>query len=115
MLELRKRADKSGDEPEPGTAWPLQHVEVTGDLPAKHNFADTFVARAIHEGYLSVENMRIGTTVNYDRDPVITGDAFILHLVDGDVRYRIIDHPGRYADPDGGPDIVIHEYTCELD
>lgn len=49
MLELRKRADKSGKQNKDGS-WPLTHVELVGDAPKQHNFANTFVARATADG-----------------------------------------------------------------
>lgn len=137
MLSLRKVADTSkgervvrfdvetgerklvnpateGNEHEP---WPLASVELVGDAPAKHNFADSFVARAMQDGYLELANPRAEATevdgVSYERSPVMTGDEIVLHLANGDVRYKVLEPPGRYRDDDGSVR-VSHEYRCRL-
>ncbi len=118
MLELRKRADKSGPAPdlEAGESWPLARVELVGEAPAQHNFADSFVARAIADGYLEFENARVATPEGYARNPVLTGDAIVLHLSTGDLRYEVLEHPGRYVDPDEPSGYrVTHEYRCRLE
>lgn len=116
MLHLVKHADRSGDQLDDGS-WPLSHVELIGDPPAVWGAADTFVARAAADGYLRFENMRIGTSeaggVPYPRDPVITGDSIVLELEGGDLRYRVVEHPGRYLEADGSIR-EVHEYQCEL-
>ena len=91
--------------------WPLKHVELVGDAPDKHNFSDTVVAKYMQDGFLTIKNMRLATTENYERNPVITGDEFVLDLRGGKLRYKILQHPGRYNDGDG--EYVTHEYTCE--
>lgn len=116
MLQLRKRADKTGDEPKDGGAWPLARVELVGAAPKDHSFADTFVARAIADGYLELTNPRVtstATTKPYSRGPVVTGDEIVLHLHGGDLRYRVLEHPGRYPEQ-GGDDRETHEYRCRL-
>ena len=120
MLQLRIRADKTGEQPESGR-WPVDRVELAAEAPKDHNFADTFVARALADGYLEFENPRAVTSPvpegvePYDRDPVITGDAIILRLHGGDLHYRVLEPPGKYADeaePSGWR--VSHEYQCRL-
>lgn len=108
MLELRIRADKTGDPPEDGGRWPLSHVEIVGDAPLLHNFADSFVGKAMADGYLEFEGMAAAVTEGYSRNPVITGDVIVLRLATGDLRYEVIEHPGRYGDE------VHHEYRCRL-
>ena len=115
MLELRKRADKTGPEPPAGEPWPLAGVELVGEAPKSHNFADTFVARAMQDGYLEFEEMSIAATEGYGRNPVVTGTAIVLHLAGGDLIYEVGEHPGRYDDagePSGKR--VTHEYRCKL-
>lgn len=115
MLELRKRADKTGKEPPDGEAWPLKHVELVGKAPTRHNFADTFVARALEDGYLSFKNARATSTTGYDRDPVVTGDEIVLSLKGNKLRYKVLEHPGRYSDNDEPSGFrVTHEYRCRL-
>jgi hypothetical protein len=139
MLELRKRADRSkgpngklyrdgagNDVPakvarslnkaakEAGVrppyreveTYPLKHVELVGDAPAEHNFASSFVARAMGEGWLSLARGEI-----------------VLHLEGGDLRYTVVEPPGRYPTgktvegPDGEPIDEIRvsdEFVCEL-
>lgn len=120
MLKLRKRADKTGGEESRAAdgSWPLAGVELVDDAPADHAFADTFVARAIRDGYLTFDEQTVATTdvdgVPYDRDPVVTGSTIVLHLTTGELRYRVLEHPGRYRDPDGSVR-VSHEYRCKLE
>jgi hypothetical protein len=120
MLELRKRADKTGDAPGP-RGWPITHVELVGDAPKEHNFADKFVSKALADGYLEFTNPRARASAvdngvdPYDRDPVITGDQIVLHLADGDLVYDVLEAPGKYRD-EGEPSgwRVSHEYRCRL-
>ena len=120
MLELRKRADRAGEPDEHGT-WPLEAVELVGDAPRDHNFSDAFVARALADGYLELAEPRASSSKlppdveTYSRDPVISGKEIVLHLADGDLRYKVLEHPGKYADenePSGFR--VTHEYRCRL-
>lgn len=133
-MELRKLADKRGPEPprnipdEAGNlpdpsrphgallqSWPLAGVVLVGPAPTEHNFSDAFVARAMEDGYLELEGMRLAWTEGYERNPVLTGDAIVLHLQGGDLRYEVLEHPGRYddaAEPSGKR--VSHEYRCRL-
>jgi hypothetical protein len=117
MLSLRKRADKTGEPPPDGEAWPLRHVELVGDAPKDHNFADTFVTRALTDGYLSFKNPRGVASdaggVPYSRNPVVTGDEIVLALKGGKLRYRVLEPPGRYEDKDGTVR-ESHEYRCRL-
>jgi len=140
MLHLVKHADKTGPEPArnhpdktgalpsdelPAGAllepWPLDRVELVGDPPAEHNFSDSFVARALADGYLEFTNPRAASSPvppgvsAYPRDPVITGDEIVLHLHGGPLRYTILEPPGKYPDdtePSGWR--VSHEYRCRL-
>lgn len=145
MLQLRKLADRSGPEPARNKAtgvdddgnpilenprlahgallepWPLAGVELIGDPPTEHNFADTYVARALSDGYLTIENARPHASPvppgvqPYDRDPVLTGDEIVIKLVDGDLRYRILECPGKYPDESEFSGWrVSHEYRCKL-
>lgn len=113
MLELRKRADRSGEPPAEGEPWPLASVELVGKAPAVHNFADQFVARAIGDGYLEFENAGVAMTPGYERNPVVAGSAIVLHLAAGDLIYDVLEHPGRYERSDGTVE-VHHEYRCKL-
>lgn len=137
MLTLRKRADRSKGErvvrfdeetgerklvnpATPGTdhePWPLAGVELVGDAPKQHNFADSFVARALRDGYLEFKNPRAEVTevdgVQYSRNPVVTGDEIVLNLATGKLRYRVVEPPGRYRDKDGSVR-ESHEYRCRL-
>lgn len=120
MLQLRKRADKTGEQDENGT-WPLAHVELVGEAPKEHNFADTFVARALADGYLSFKNARATSSAvppgvePYGRDPVITGDEIVLKVKPKQLRYKVLEAPGKYPDPDEESGWrVSHEYRCNL-
>lgn len=95
--------------------WPLSHVEVIGDPPEEHNFADGFVARGMVEGWVRLDNMRLGPTEGYERGPVLTGDAVVIDTADGPLTYEIVEHPGRYPDKSEDSGFrVTHEYKCRL-
>lgn len=84
-LQLRKRADKSGDEPnfKKGESWPLAGVQLLADPPKTHSFSVEFVGRATAEGWMSIERGTI-----------------ILHTDGSDVVYRIVRPPGQYNSDD---------------
>lgn len=121
MLHLRKRADR--EKPLKDGVYALKHVELVGDAPRLHNFADTFVQRASAEGWLEFKNPRAASTETtiegrdpetktYSRGLVMTGDEIVLKLKGRDLRYTVLEHPGRYKD--GDSDRETHEYRCRL-
>jgi len=144
MLELRKYRDDDG-----AIAVELvgsgRNADGSDnpDPPAEHGFADDYVLRGVEEGWFSFDNGRVETdkpvTAEVDGDEVVgtyggpehsgaiertqevrTGDAIILHLTGGDLRYKINERPGVYGTGDDEPaDIqpyrVSHEYVCELE
>lgn len=129
-LGLRKLADKSGKPPKDGKPWPLAGTVLLTDPPKRHSFSADFVARESSPdggAWLEVEGMRLIMQSGYDRNPVVAGDAIVLHVLEGradakkkggklTVRYKIVEPPGRYADasePSGFR--VSHEYRVELE
>lgn len=114
MLELRIRADKSGKQDGDGR-WPIAGVELVNDAPKEHNFADSFVSRALADGYLEFEDQETSNSDGYDRNPVISGSHIVLKLVSGDLRYKVLEAPGRYSDEDEESGYrVSHEYRARL-
>ena len=114
MLELHIHADKSGDPLEDGT-WPIAGLEIIGETPEYHNFADTVVAKGIDGGYLRFEDMTLRSSEGYDRNPVLSGSAIVLDTVDGEVHYEVLESPGKYADESEPSGIrVTHEYRTRL-
>lgn len=89
-LHLRKRADKTGSEPdlENGESWPLAGVDIMGDPPSAHSFSRDFVLNAATEGWMTLGQ-----------------GSLTLHLLSGDLVYRIVEAPH-----DGFP-----EFRCELE
>lgn len=133
-LIIRKRADKSGQTPPEGEAWPLAHVELVSEPPAKWFFSPDFVNSGVREGWITFEGSPIAYAAHPDpggpaasvgeqtlRTP---GDTIVLHLkaANGDdqtIRYRITDPPvppywrvHDSADPTGVR--ASHVYTVEL-
>lgn len=106
--------DTPGFDHEP---WPLKHAELVGDAPAEHGFADTAVARYMQDGFLTFKNMRAvfveAGGKPYSRNPVLTGDEIVLDLKGKKLRYKVLEHPGRYEDDDGTVR-ETHEYTTKL-
>ncbi len=116
MQTVRKHADRSGELNEDGS-WPLSHVSIVGDPEVEWGVSDTYVAKAVQEGWLSFENPTVLTTevdgIAYSRGPVLTGSEVVLDVEGGELRYEVLEAPGRYRDPAGGV-YVTHEYKLRL-
>lgn len=102
-LVLRKRADKSGPEPdlEAGEAWPLAGVELVGAAPKNAELSTGYVARGQGEGWIELGGLRLA------EDPSglwVHADEIILHLEGGAVRYKVVENPGYVADLDAPGD-----------
>lgn len=96
----------------PGEAhepWPLAGV-VLEDAPEETVISTGYVARGIAEGWIEGVNARpvvrpAGPT-HVDWHSGVTGqphvfvhyDALIFHTLDGDVTYRVVHQPDKYAD-----------------
>lgn len=88
-------------EPEP---WPLAGIQVV-DAPKAADVNTSFVNAGVAEGWLTVEGEEI---VHRPGGPPqepwrVThtfrhGTALVLHTVDGDVRYRIVDNPDKWPE-----------------
>lgn len=125
MLVIRKLADKStgtrvqmydpitGEKrlvnPEtPGTThepWPLAGIQIEGEIPSNPCPAMDWVARAVAEGWIELENEGVehapGGPENNQwavTHTFVTADAITIKTVDGDVRYRVVQNPGKYDD-----------------
>ncbi len=99
--------------------WPLSHAELIGDAPEKHNFSDTVLAQYLQDDIAELKNPRLAnTSVNgtaYSRNPVLTGDEIVLKLKGKKLRYKVLEHPGRYQDDsEASGQRETHEYSCEL-
>jgi hypothetical protein len=85
--------------------WPLAGVKIVGDTPRSTRVPTTWVAKAKAEGWLTLEGEDIvhrpggsaenrwGTTHTF-----VHADAVVLHTLDGDVRYKVVHQPDKYAD-----------------
>lgn len=125
-LRVRKLADRSGGEParwgsQPGSppgTWPLAGVRVEGEIPSPCRLPTSWVARGIAEGWLTGEGHQVvlrpsGPADNPwrpDKPPHVLHhfDTLVLHTVDGDVRFRVVHQPDKYADP-GDDDTPVTE------
>lgn len=131
MLRIRKLADRSvgarvpGVHPVTGDAtlinpqtnaaerWPLVGVQLIGEPRAAGNLPTSWVNRAKAEGWLSLVNAR---PVHRPGGPAgnewavthtfLHADAIVLHTVDGDVRYKVLHQPDKYA-ADGDDDTLV--------
>lgn len=95
--------------------WPLSHVELVGDVPDEHGFSDTLVARGLQEGWITFRpEPTLQHTARYERGAVVTGEELVVHAKPKDVRFRVVEAPGRYPDPDEPAGYrVTHEYRLE--
>lgn len=131
ILTVRKHADSSVGErvkrwdPDTGESflvnpatgarepWPLLGVSIVGDPPAETTVASAFVDRARSEGWLSLENERaVVRPAGPPGQPYakqhtfVHADAVVLHLMDGDLRYRVTRNPDKWHDGPEGTDAV---------
>ena len=83
--------------------WPLAGIRIEGEAPKETCVATSFVTKGQAEGWLTVENPRmIHRPGGPNEEPWrIThtfqhADAVVLHTVDGDVRYLVVDQPDKW-------------------
>lgn len=147
ILTIRKLADTSSGErvarwdPETGERflvnpatgqrepWPLLGVQIEGEVPASTTLPTGTVERAREEGWLSLEGERAVVRPAGPADApflkqhtFVHADAIVLHLIDGDVRYRVTRNPDKWHDGPEGTDVagdptarVEHYFTLELE
>jgi hypothetical protein len=105
--------------------WPIAGLDITSEkLDDEHGFSDQWVARMLGLGLVSFKDLQLvqtsimvdGQEKPYDRGIVPTGSELILHTDShGDVRYKVVEHPGIYYDDDEYSGYrVSHEYWCKL-
>lgn len=96
-----------GDAHEP---WPLAGVQLI-DPPDECVVSSRWVADAAREGWVTREGTRIVTrpagpanVPDVENHLFVHADALVFHTVDGDVRYRVVRQPDKYAaDEQGRP------------
>lgn len=123
VLVIRKLADKSSGErvvkydPDtgvkklinpatPGDAhepWPLAGVQIV-DAPDRCSVPTGWVNKGMAEGWLELEGPKVvSRPAGPAHDPhsgthqFIHAEALVIHTVDGDVRYRVVHQPDKYA------------------
>lgn len=119
VMEIRIRADKSGEEPprdEQGhltKPWPIASVDVVGDVATDHEFSVPYVTEAVERGWMELVGDRPfvyktpnkvsgpGGTSAAKTEVVMHADELILHLASGDMVYEVVQNPGPY-DPETG-------------
>lgn len=81
-------------------------LTVVGEPPAAARVPTSWVQRGTAEGWLAYENPR--PVHRYGGPPgqewqvthtFIHADAVVLKCADGDLRYRVVHQPDKYADP----------------
>ena len=107
--------------------WPFAGLAFEGDAPAQTAANTTFVDRGVFEGWITREGERV---VHRPGGPAekpyavthtfVHADALVFHMVDGDVRYRVVEQPDKYhsgpegTDAPGDPTAEVrHFYTLE--
>lgn len=86
--------------------WPLAGIEIVGDAPSYTHVGTSWVAKGKAEGWITLEGEEIvhrpsGPSDNVWGAPAHTfvqAEALIIHTVDGDVRYKVVHQPDKYAD-----------------
>lgn len=111
-LVIRKLADRSGDCLEDGS-WPLAGISIV-DPPQEVSIPQDYVMAARDQGWASVEDMNVvyRSSAPLD-DPTaqaphifVHATAIVFRTVDGDVRYRVVHQPDKYAS-DGDDDTPV--------
>lgn len=109
------------------TPWPSLGYVIEGELPNKTALNSGFVTKAVAEGFAELENRRVVHRPGGPEDDpwrvthtFVQADAIILHLADGDVRYRVVENPDKYPDSkndfdEGFGGEVKHFYLLELE
>jgi hypothetical protein len=122
LLRVRKLADRSEGErvvrydPETGErhlvnpatgepeSWPLAGVQIEGDPPQLTSASTSFVANAVAEGWIELVSERLehrpGGPSNEPwriTHTFVHANALVIHTADGDVRYRVVHQPDKYA------------------
>jgi hypothetical protein len=94
--------DTPGVDHEP---WPFAGLSFEDDPPARTRLSTREVETGILEGWLTGEGLNRVHRPSGTPDRPWAGthtfeqyDAFVFHTVDGDVRYRVVHQPDKYAD-----------------
>jgi hypothetical protein len=117
-LELRKLADYSKGERNEDGSWPLLGVTLGRDAtpPESHAFSTTFVADGISQGWISIKNPRpIQVQGGSQSYLFVACDEITLHLVEGDLVYRVVTNPGVVEDGSEIGFTIVNAYTVELE
>lgn len=119
LLRLEKLADRSGGQQAleadlpgepmvtaaaPPGVWPLAGVTVQGDPPRRTQLSHHLVQRGRREGWIDVEGEDVVHRPGGPPDlpyavthTFFHHDVIIIKTVDGDVRYRVVHQPDKYA------------------
>lgn len=83
--------------------WPLAGITVEGDAPKVTRVPASFVTKGMREGWLELEGYRVVHRPGGPPDDpwrvthtFVQGDTLVLHTVDGDVRYRVVESPDKW-------------------
>lgn len=116
-LELRKLANYDKPRRDDGS-WELLGVTLGRDAspPEAHAFSTTFVADGVAAGWITMENARpVQVTTGAQSYLFVHADAIVLHLVEGDLTYRVVTNPGAVEDGSEAGFTIVNEYTVELE
>jgi len=122
-LVIHKLADKSQPVPRPLLGVRLENP------PDKARVPTNVVTQAVAEGWASMENPtpvvrpagptqdQLFSTQSGEPHTFVHADAVVFHTVDGDIRYKVVHQPDKYADHDartwempkfkGGDDVSV--------
>jgi hypothetical protein len=119
-LRIRKLADTSGGEAvrlaeradSPAGSWPLAGVRLEGETPQTCRVSTSVVAKGVSEGWIVGEGhqpvMRPSGRPDNPWAPTdVAPTPHVFHhyaclvflTVDGELRYRVVHQPDKYADP----------------
>lgn len=119
MLKVHKVADRRGivdPAVPPPMPLPLLGVRIVGDIPTECRVPSSWVTRGVREGWIALEGARVvhrpGGPAGDEWRVTHTfthADAVVIKCLDGDVRYRVVHQPDKYADSDDPTESVTPE------
>lgn len=129
-MKVRKLADRSAGRVTtvdhatgaPQESWPLLGVAFEGEAPTECRVPTSWVQMGVAEGWIEREGERVAFAAGGPQaDPwrvthtFVQCDAIVLHMTDGDYRYRVTHNPGKYADDSRteAHDTNVHGQTAD--
>lgn len=97
--------------------WPLKGVQIVGEPGALVVFSTGLVARGRREGWIRLEGEQPAHRPGGPDDDrwrvshtFLHADVIVILAVDGEVRYRVVHQPDKYAEDDDATEVTDDVY-----